>query len=302
MKIKTFGYCLKQGTANLFKNRLMSVASIGTIASCVFIIGIFYIVVANVNNMVKEAQNNIGIAVFFEEETSEQRILEIKDSLELRTEVFSITYTSGDEAWNSFKEDYFDGREELLIGFDDDNPLEDSASLQIFLADISRQAALVDYINGLSDVRMVREERQVTDIIQNISELIQYVSIVLIAILILISVFLISNTVRLAIELRKKEINIMKYIGATDAFIRGPFIIEGATIGVIGAIIPLGIIYYFYGDAITKVIEQFMLLNDYLVFMPIDELLITLVPLSLGIGILIGIFGSMLTIHKHLRV
>lgn len=302
MKINTFGYCLEQGVINLLKNRLMTLASIGTISTCLLVIGIFYTIVSNVDYMIASIQNNIGIAIFFEDGISERQIAELKSTIDKREEVYSITYISADQAWESFKEDYFKDKEELLDGFEEDNPLEDSASFQVFLADISKQEQLVNYVSSLSGVRYVREDRQVTDIISSISDLIKYFSIVLVVVLIIVSVFLISNTVRLAIELRKVEINIMKYVGATDAFIRGPFIIEGATIGLLGAFLPLILIFTFYKDVTINIVTKFIILDDYLVFMPIEEIFTRLLPLSIIIGAGIGIVGSMMTIHKHLKV
>ncbi|MDA3845518.1 MAG: permease-like cell division protein FtsX [Vallitaleaceae bacterium] len=223
MSIRTFFYAFKEGVINLFKNRLMTFASIGTISACLLVVSIFYIVSSNVDYMVEAVQNNIGIAVFFDDGISEENILELKAIIEERPEVYKSTYISAEEAWQTFKGDYFSGREELLSGFENENPLENSASLQIFMADMTRQGELVTYINSLEGIRHIREDRQITDIIKTVSDMIQYISIVLIAVLLLISVFLISNTVRIGIEVRKKEINIMKFIGATDTFIRGPF-------------------------------------------------------------------------------
>lgn len=302
MKIKTLGYCMEQGVINLYKNRLMSLASIGTISACILIIGIFYSIISNIDFMVNKIQDNIGVAVFFEENITQVKIDEIRKAIEQRGEVLTITYISAEEAWESFKTDYFEGREQLLAGFEDENPLKDSASFQVFLSDISKQAELVTYIQTLPGVSHIREDREVTNVIKSISDLIKYASIVLVAILIMISVFLISNTVRLTIELRKREINIMKYVGATDGFIRGPFIIEGAFIGLVGALIPLVIIFYSYADIIYKIMKKFILLDDYLIFMPVGAIFVRLVPVSIIIGAGIGVVGSMLTIHKHLRV
>ncbi len=302
MKIKTFGYCFEQGAINLFKNSLMSLASIGTISACIFIIGVFYTIASNVDFMVHTIQNNIGIAVFFDEDITQEQIQTLKTTIGQREEVFSITYISSDQAWDSFKESYFKDKEDMLIGFENVNPLEDSASFQVFLADITKQEQLVNDIAALEGVRYIKDDLQVTEVIRSISDLIKYLSIILVAVLIIVSVFLISNTVRLAIELRKVEINIMKYVGATDAFIRGPFIIEGATIGLLGALLPLVLIYSFYNEVITKLVTQFILLDDYLVFMPVGDIMTRLVPLAVVIGAGIGIVGSMMTIHKHLKV
>ncbi|MBC7958980.1 MAG: ABC transporter permease, partial [Vallitaleaceae bacterium] len=171
MKIKTVGYCVEQGVINLYKNRLMSLASIGTISACLLVIGIFYAIVANVDYMVDSIQNNIGIAVFFDEDITGQQINDLKISIGKREEVFSINYISADQAWSNFKSKYFKGKEQLLEGFEKENPLQNSASFQVFLADISAQAQLVDYISALPGVRYIQESREVTDIITNISKL-----------------------------------------------------------------------------------------------------------------------------------
>lgn len=302
MKVRTMGYCVKQGVLNSFKNRMMSLASMGTISACIFVIGIFYCIVSNVDYIVEENQKKVGVVVFFDEGTDEKRILDIKKTINERKEVHKIDYTSAESAWNEHKVKYFEGREELLSGFEEDNPLKDSASLQIFLSDITKQGRLVNFINALDGVRMVREDREATNIIQNFNELIKYLSVILISILVLVSVFLISNTVRLAIQIRKREINIMKYVGATDGLIRGPFIIEGIVIGFVGAIIPLGFIYFFYNDAKDRVLEEFSTLSSFLVFQTVNDIFAVLLPLALVIGIVIGAVGSLLTIHKHLRV
>ena len=135
-----------------------------------------------------------------------------------------------------------------------------------------------------------------------VNALIAYVSIGIIAILLAVSVFLISNTVTIGISVRKEEITIMKYIGATDYFVRAPFVIEGMLIGAIGALIPLGIIYLLYNKVIEYIEQRFSILTTILAFLPVDAIFKTLLPLSLLIGIGIGFLGSITTVRKHLRV
>lgn len=302
MKIRTLKYCCKQGAINLFKNRLMTFAAIGTISACLFVIGVFYAVVSNVEYMLDEVENDIGIALFFEEGTEEARILELKTKIEQRSEVHGVTYVSPEEAWEQFKEDAFEGKEDLLIPFEEENPLMDSASLLVFMEDIRKQDQLVKYINTIDEVRYVREAEEVTSFMQDFNDLIKYASIILIIILVLISVFLISNSIRVAITLRKNEISIMRYIGAKDSLIKGPFLIEGALIGIAGTILPLLLIFIFYDNVIGNLNNKFPILQDYLVFLSVNEIFSRLIPLSIAIGIVIGLVGSRLTIHKHLKV
>ncbi len=302
MRIKTLFYCLVEGIKNLIKNRLMSVASITTIMASLFVVSVFYCVIVNLNHTIEAFEHQIGIAVFFNDGVTENEILTLRNQLEARDEVFEVTYISEEEAWDTFKVDYFAGREDLLDGFDEDNPLEGSASLQILFKDIEQQGALVDLLESEPIVRHVKEAREVTDIVQNMNNLVTYISIALIAILSIISLFIVSNTIRLGITLRKREINIMRYIGAKTVMIRGPFLVEGALIGLIGAIIPLGLINFTYNQVIDQIETRFYLLRDFLVFIPVDELLTSLAPVLLISGALLGILGSRFTVGRYLKV
>lgn len=302
MKFRTMLFLFGEGIVNLYKNRLMSIAAIGTIAACIFVVGIFYTVGVNIEYMLDSVETNMGMSIFFEENTSQERILEIKRLLEVRHEVHRVEYISPEVAWEKFKEEYFAGHEEQLQGFENDNPLKESASLEVYFADLDYQKSLSGYIEALPNVRNIRQAEKVVEVMQSINQLVRYMSLALVSVLLLISIFLISNTVRLGISTRRKEIEIMKFIGAKDSFIKGPFIIEGAIIGLCGTAIPLGGIYYFYEGAIDKISSQFSLLSNFLVFIDISTVYQTLVPVSIAIGILIGILGSMMTIHKYLRV
>jgi len=301
MKARTIFYLIGEGIANLFKNRLMSMAAVTTITACIFVISVFYIVGNNVEYILDTVETNLGITVFFEYDTTEERILEIKQLLEVRNEVHEVTYISAEDAWETFKVSYFEGKEDQLSGFEGDNPLEDSASLVVFFEDLDTQKSLASYVESLPDVRYIRQSEQVVDIMQSINQLVRYSSLALVVILVIISIFLISNTVRLGISTRRQEIEIMKYIGARDSFIRGPFIIEGILIGLIGTAIPLVIIYFLYDQATVSIAGQFDLLKNFLVFRDITTIYRFLVPIAAAIGILIGLVGSRLTIGRYLK-
>ncbi len=303
MRLRTYGYCLENGLLSLFKNRLMAFASIGTISACLFVIGLFYTVVVNVQYTLDELENNIGIAVFFKQGISTEEINVLKQKIVGREEVESLTYISPDEAWEMAKKDLFEGKEDLLVGIKDgDNPLKDSASFQIYIKDINMQKQLTRYIESLDGVRHVRQAEEVAEVVQGFNSFIQYICIILIIVLILISVFLISNTIRIAVESRKKEIGIMKYIGATDGFVRGPFIVEGLLIGIIGCVLPLLIIYYSYDLVIERIYADFAILENLILFMNVGQVIQKLIPLCLIIGVGIGFIGSSMTLHKHLKV
>ncbi len=301
MSFRTLGYSFFHGLENMFKNGWMSIISIMTIAINIFVIVVFYTVVTNIDFMMEEFEKNIGVAVFFEKDTPEEKIFELKEKMEKRSEVYRVEYISAEVAWQSFKEQYFGQREELLSGFGEDNPLAESASLQISLADISMQGTLVRVLQAESIVRYVRETRDVTYVIEALNKLVTYISIGLLTILILLALFLISNTIRLAVTLRNEEISIMRYIGARNMMIRGPFLVEGILIGLIGAMIPLGIFYYIYPGIVIQIQKNYMILSDYLIFLSRERILQVLIPIALAAGAGIGFIGSRLAVGKYLK-
>lgn len=299
MKISTLFYTLRQGVRNIFRNKLFSMASIATIAACLFLFGILYSVVMNFQHIVKNAQEGVSVTVFFNEGTSQERIDAIGEQIKARVEVSNIKYTTADEAWAWFQEKYFEGKH--TEGFPT-NPLEGYENYEVFLNDVSMQDALVTWLQSLPDVRLVKYSSLTANALTGVNLIVAYASVGIIVILLGVSIFLISNTVTIGISVRQEEISIMKYIGATDFFTRAPFVIEGMLIGAIGSGIPLLLIYFIYNDVVTSAMSKFQALSSILNFLTVQEVFQVLVPVSLGIGIGIGFLGSFTTVRKHLRV
>lgn len=299
MRFSTLIYTIKQGIVNIFRNKWYSLASMATISACLFMFGIFYSLVANFQYIVKEAQDGVAVTVFFEEGISDERIAEIGSLIEKRAEVSHVNFVSADAAWESFKDDYLG---EYADGFGDDNPLPNSANYEVYLNDVSMQDSLVTYVESLDGVRRVNRSEVTANTLSGMNKLIGYASAGIIAILLAVSIFLISNTVTIGISVRKEEINIMKYIGATDFFVRAPFVIEGILIGFAGSVLPLAIIYVIYNNVIAYVSTRFSMLSQLLKFLTVDQVFQVLMPISLIIGIGIGFFGSFSTVRKHIRV
>lgn len=299
MRFSTLIYTIKQGIVNIFRNKWYSLASMATISACLFMFGIFYSLVANFQYIVKEAQDGVAVTVFFEEGISDERIAEIGSLIEKRAEVSHVNFVSADAAWENFKDDYLG---EYADGFGDDNPLSNSANYEVYLNDVSMQDSLVTYVESLEGVRRVNRSEVTANTLSGMNKLIGYASAGIIAILLAVSIFLISNTVTIGISVRKEEINIMKYIGATDFFVRAPFVIEGILIGLAGSVLPLAIIYVIYNNVIAYVSTRFSMLSQLLKFLTVDQVFQVLMPISLIIGIGIGFFGSFSTVRKHIRV
>lgn len=306
MRISTFGYSMKQGVKNIGRNKMFSLASVATMAACIFVFGLFFAIVQNFSYIVHKAEESVAITIFFNEDATQDEIDEIQTELESDewSEVISsINYVSADEAWDSFKEEYFGSAEsEVAEGFRDDNPLASSNNYEVYLSDVSRQDDLVEFVEGLPGVRQVNKSDVVANTLNSINRLVWYVSAAIIAILLAVSIFLISNTVTMGITVRREEIAIMKYIGAKDNFVRAPFVIEGILIGLVGAVIPLVLLYFLYGRAVAYIMTRFSLLNNILDFLPVTMVYRTLLPVGLALGIGIGFLGSFVTIRKHLHV
>ena len=311
MKISTLLYTIKQGFANIFRNKWYSLASIATISACLFLFGLFYSIVANFQNILKTAEEGVSVTVFFHSEwdgceshiegqiPSEQQMEEIGQEIAKRAEVSDVQFKSADEAWATFGPDYFG--EDYAEGFPE-NPLAGEDSYEIFLSDVSMQDALVTWLQSIPQVRKVNYSEMTANTLSGLNLLIAYVSMGIIVILLAVSIFLISNTVAIGISVRSEEINIMKYIGATDFFVRAPFVLEGMLIGLIGAAVPLGLIYSLYNYALNYIVERFLVLSGFLNFLSVDEVFHFLIPVSLGVGVGIGFLGSISTVRKHLHV
>ena len=302
MRISTFFYTIKQGIVNIWKNKMFSLASIATMTACIFLFGLFYMIVINFQSMVKDAESGVAVTVLFEPGISEQRIEEIGELIDARVEVSRYEYTSPEDAWNYFKDIYFEGDEAAAASFGTDNPLANSASYAVYMNDVSMQPALVTFLESVDGVRRVKQSVEVAKMLTDFNSLIGYVSAGIILILLGVSVFLISNTITVGISVRKEEIGIMKLIGATDYFVRAPFVVEGIVIGLIGALIPLWILYMLYGKIILYIGEKFNFISSMLRFLSVEAVFDKLVPVALVLGVGIGFIGSRITIRKHLKV
>lgn len=302
MRISTFGYSMKQGVKNIGRNKMFSIASIATMAACIFLFGLFYSIVINFNHIVEKAEEGVAITVFFDEDATQEQIDNIGAQLEKKDGVLEVNYISADEAWESFQDDYFGDSKDAAEGFKNDNPLANSDNYEVYMSDVEKQKEVVEFAEGLDGVRKVNKSDVVAKTLTSVNKLVYYVSAAIILILLAVSIFLISNTVTMGITVRREEIAIMKYIGAKDGFVRAPFVIEGLLIGIVGAILPLVLLYFMYDKAVSYIMTRFSLLNNIMTFLPVSEVYKTLLPVGIALGVGIGFVGSFFTIHKHLRV
>ena len=284
---------------------MFSAASIATMTACIFLFGLFFSLLINFRYIVKNAEEGVAVTVLFDDGVDQATINSIGEQIKAYKGVTKVEYVSAEEAWDEWSKQYFGDTElesEMAEGFKNDNPLANSSSYSVYVDKIEHQDALVKYIEGLDGVREVNQLKGATQTLSSFNTLLTYISVAIILILLCVAVFLISNTVAIGISIRKEEIGIMKLIGATNFFVRAPFLIEGMIIGLIGAIIPLVLLFVMYKKVIEYVLTKFSMLSSAVQFMSVTQVFEVLTPVALILGMGIGLFGSVITIRKHLRV
>ena len=298
MRINTLFYCIKQGIRNIFKNKWFTLASVATISACLFLFGLFYAILTNFQHVMKNAEERVPVSALLEAGLSDERVQEMSNMISKRSEVKELIYVNADETWETFAEEMNFGDVSIFT----ENPLEECAHFDIYMKDVSSQSELVAYLEAIDGVRKVNQSALTAQTLTGVNAIIGYVSVGIILILFLVSVFLISNTVTIGISVRKEEIQIMKYIGATDFFTRSPFVIEGIVIGFVGSLIPLVAVYFIYNEAMMYVAGRFPFLSQIFEFLPVGTVFSTLAPVCIAIGVGIGFLGSFTTVRKHLSV
>ena len=305
MKIRSLGYCIRQGFKNIWRNRMFSVASITTMTACILLFGMFFSVLMNVNFMIRTLEEEVGVTVLFDEGLEQDKIDEIGEKIRAMEHVTDVTYTSAEEAWEKFQQEYFEGNEEYAKSFSEngENPLANSASYTVRVDEIENQTSIVTRIKRLEGVRQVNQSAGATKTLISFNSLFTYVAVAIIALLLVVSIFLIANTVNVGISVRRHEIAIMKLIGATDSFVRAPFIVEGLLLGLIGSLIPLGILFIAYDKILGWLLNRFGVLNTISGSLPsVIEVFHVLAPVGIALGLGIGLVGSIITVRRHLRV
>lgn len=295
-------YSIGQAFKNICKNLRLSLASVATISACIFLFCLFFSVIVNLRSAVTSIETRVGITVFFNEDLTEKEISDLGDKIKARPEVKNVEYTSAEQAWESFKADYFEGKEELAEGFAEDNPLKGSSSYSIWLKDVTKQDEFVSWLQKLEGVRQVNYSNQAGSMLTSVNNALLLVSAVLIGVLLAVSIFLIRNTVEISAEFRKNETAIMKLVGATNSMIRAPFIIEGIILGLVGAAIPLAAIYFLYNYAAEYISTHFTMLSDVFRLLPIQGIFPTMTIVAVILGVGIGFFTSLFALNKHLKV
>lgn len=299
MRPSTIKYFVREGLSGLKKNLLMTMASMVAVAACISILSFSYCVGSNLQYMLDQMEDSIGISVFLKGELTGEQIENMKKEIGKIDHVQSVEYISPTDALDELKQDW-GADEDIFVGLDNENnPL--SHSFQISLDSIENQNGVLTALENVDGIENVRHGQTETELLMKASRIFSIASVIVMLLLGTISVMIIMNTIRISVVNRRVEINIMKYVGATDWFIRWPFIIEGIIIGLVGALVPLIIGFPIYAK-VTSAIFEYLPVIKFIQFRLTGDVFGFLIPFGIVFGIGLGVIGSVTSIRKHLRV
>ena len=297
MKMSKLRYSFSEAKKNVLRNGLMSIASLFTIASCLVILGVFAIISMNVNSFTNKIEDQCEVQLYINAGTSAERVSQIGEEIKKIENVKEASLFTKEEMLSYAKKDMFGEDAELLTGFEDDNPFSDS--YKIILDKIENTGETVTELEKIADVEKVVNKQDIVNMVLNISKIVKRFSMAIMLVLLVIAIVIISNTVRLTVFNRRKEINIMKYIGATDRFIKGPFLLEGTIIGFFGALLAFLAVFWGY-FALLKYVSGLSIGTIELIgiwqISPIIALIFVV------FGCIIGVVGSGISMRRYLHV
>jgi cell division transport system permease protein len=305
MKVSTLLRHLREGVLNIVRNGWMTFASISSIVISLFILGVFLLLALNVNNLADQIENEVQIRVFLQLNTDQAKIDELKTAIGNIPEVSKVTFVSKAEGLELLRKNIGTDGYDLLEGYNAaNNPLPDSFTVEVFdPQNIAFAAKKIDALNKADQtapIKSVKYGKGTVESLFKITNAVRNIGLVIVAGLAITAMFLISNTIKVTIIARRREIGIMKLVGATNNFIRWPFFIEGALIGMIGSIITIALLLFGYSQLVE--VSQFQLGLMMIKLITLKEVGFLISVLLFGLGTVIGIWGSTLSVRKYLKV
>ncbi len=299
--LNSFFYLVKQGFKNLWNNHLMSLASIGVLISCMLLIGAAFILSVNVSSIVETVEDQSEAIVYLDDNLEDSAIEEIRDGIIATGKVSTIEFISKEDALLSMMESMGDDGM-LFEAYAKDNNLPDS--FRITFDDVSDLENTVMHLEAIVGVYSVSALTEVAQVITGVKNMAYAGGTIIIGLLIAVSLMIIGNTIKITVFSRRREVNIMKYVGATNGFIRLPFIVEGISLGVISGALSYGIIYFAYDYFVKWVSSQSASWFSRIVsdLIPFSDISTYLLVGFIGGGAFIGLFGCVVFIGKHLKV
>ena len=298
MKYNVISYFLSEGFRNVFKNKKSTFSCLGVMCATMFIFGLFFAISQNINNMVEEVKDAQAIRIFALNEATQEEIDTLGKQISEIQGVNTITPKTSQDAYNEMREGLGD-KQEVMDSMD---PTKFSASFIVTLTDLDLNESVQESILKLDNVKRITSSNQTISTLSKVGKWIKILTGALLGILIIISIFIIANTIKLTVHARRKEISIMKYVGATNSFIRTPFIIEGVIIGLASSVISLGIIGILYNAVVSKLMASDTIQTIGVSILSFNNLFTEIVAVYLILGIGIGILGSSISMRKYLEV
>lgn len=301
MRYNIFGYLIGEGFSNVFKNKKSTGASLMIMCATMIIFGVFLILGENINHFVKDVEDSQGIQVFAKEEATDEQIKALGEQISKIEGVNKTQFKSKEDALNQMKEKFGEENESLLEGYEGENNIF-TASYVVTLTDLNLNQQVQDEISKLDNVKKITSSNQTVTALIDLSNGIKIVTGVILLLLIVISVFIIANTIKLTVHARRKEISIMKYVGATNGFIRWPFIVEGMIIGIISSLISIllvGLAYNFIAEQMVN--SSFMKIMG-VSLVSFGDMFNSIIVVYMLLGIGIGALGSIISMRKYLKV
>ena len=292
----SLGYLTREGFRNLYVNRLMSIASISVLFSCMVMIGAAFMIMVNINMFIGSVEDQNVIMVFVEDEATEEQTKALGESIKAQDNVSKCTFISRESSFEQLKNDM--GDSSVLFEGLDSNPLPDA--YEVVLEDQELFDETVESLAKLDNVLHIRENRQLAAKLSGLRNTVSYVSIGIISLLLIVSLFIVSNTIRITMDSRRLEINIMKSVGATRWFIRWPFMVEGMMLGVISGVLALLAVWAIYAAVSRSLVSMLSGLGMTSV-VPFGKYALILLAVFLGLGLVSGAFGSAVSITRYLK-
>ncbi len=296
MKISTIKYFVVDSLRGLKRHKTLSIASAATVAATLFILGVFVLSMMNVQQLIKQVESKVEVRVVLKDNINIKQQKDLKQKVNEISDVEKITYETKNDALDKFKEQLGEENESLVQGLKKENPLPNSLIIKVKKPEAVSE--VVKKIKGNAGIEEIKDGREIVDKITQVTGTLKWIGLALFLVFIGVSLFLIGNTIKITVYSRKREINIMKYIGATDWFIRWPFIFEGIIIGIIGSLLSVGILYWIYGIVFQKASVGLVFIK---LLQPSYIISNVLWIFIIG-GVIIGALGSILSIRKFLSV
>ncbi len=301
MKWSSFQYLTKQGLHNLRANRLMSLASIGVLTACLLLTGIAGLFSANVNSLVEYLGDQNETVVYLDQGLSDEELASVDQTLRSMPGLAAVTYVSQEEVLETYK-GYMSEYADLFNDFEEDNPFH--ANYRVVLEDLNQLDEMIAQLEQIDGVYSVSAPTQLSSVFLTIQRAVTYAGWALVAVLALVSVVVISNTIRLTVFARRKEINIMKYVGATNGFIRWPFFVEGTSVGLISGLLAAGLVIGAYALVVNRIGAMSGFWGPILgsCLLSVGQVWPVVLGAFLIFGVVIGSIGTATSICKYLEV